>query len=105
MAYQSINPYDGKVLQTFEQLGAAQLEEKLQRASACFRNDWSVKSYAGRAAVLARAAAGGWGLPSGLCRSGRAATHPRGRTNSIPFSFTRSGAAGAWARSCWPGSI
>ena len=57
MAYQTINPYDGKVLQTFDPLGAAQLEEKLQRASECFRNDWSAKSYAGRAAILARAAA------------------------------------------------
>jgi succinate-semialdehyde dehydrogenase/glutarate-semialdehyde dehydrogenase len=57
MAYQSTNPYDGKVLQTFEPLDAAQLEEKLQRASECFRNDWSAKSYAERAAILARAAA------------------------------------------------
>ena len=57
MAYQTINPYDGKVLQTFDPLGAAQLEEKLQRASECFRNDWSAKSYAERAAILARAAA------------------------------------------------
>ena len=33
MAYQSTNPYDGKVLQTFEQISDAQLEEKLQRAA------------------------------------------------------------------------
>ena len=57
MAYQSTNPYDGKVLQTFEPLEAAQLEEKLHRASECFRNDWSAKSYGERATVLARSAA------------------------------------------------
>ena len=57
MAYQSTNPYDGKVLQTFEPLGAAQLEEKLQRASECFRTDWSARSYGERAVILARAAA------------------------------------------------
>ncbi len=57
MAYQSTNPYDGKVLQTFEQIDAAQLEEKLQRASDCFENDWRHRSFTERAAVLARAAA------------------------------------------------
>lgn len=57
MAYQSTNPYDGKVLQTFEQIDAAQLEEKLQRASDCFENDWRHRRFTERAAVLARAAA------------------------------------------------
>ncbi|MFZ2388321.1 MAG: NAD-dependent succinate-semialdehyde dehydrogenase [Polaromonas sp.] len=57
MAYQSTNPYDCKVLQTFEQIDAAQLEEKLQRASDCFENDWRHRSFTERAAVLARAAA------------------------------------------------
>jgi succinate-semialdehyde dehydrogenase/glutarate-semialdehyde dehydrogenase len=57
MAYQSTNPYDGKVLQTFEQISDAQLEKKLQRAADCFENDWRQKSFAERAAVLARAAA------------------------------------------------
>jgi len=57
MAYQSTNPYDGQVLQTFAQIDAAQLEAKLQQASRCFENDWRLKSYAERATVLARAAA------------------------------------------------
>ncbi len=57
MAYQSTNPYDGKVLQTFEQIGDDALEAKLTQASACFENDWRHKSFAERAVVLARAAA------------------------------------------------
>jgi succinate-semialdehyde dehydrogenase/glutarate-semialdehyde dehydrogenase len=56
MAYQSTNPYNGKVLQTFEPMDAAQLEAALDRASECFKNDWQGKSYADRAIVLARAA-------------------------------------------------
>jgi succinate-semialdehyde dehydrogenase/glutarate-semialdehyde dehydrogenase len=56
MAYQSTNPYNGKVLQTFKPMDAAQLEAALNRASECFKNDWQGKSYADRAIVLARAA-------------------------------------------------
>ena len=57
MSYQSTNPYDGKVLQTFEQIDAAQLEQKLKQASDCFENVWRQKTFAERSAVLARAAA------------------------------------------------
>ena len=57
MAYQSTNPYDGKVLQTFAQISDAQLEEKLQQAASCFEDDWRQKSFAGRSAILKRAAA------------------------------------------------
>lgn len=56
MAYQSTNPYNGKVLQTFEALDAAQLEDKLHHAAHCFNHDWQHKTYAERAAVMARAA-------------------------------------------------
>ena len=56
MAYQSTNPYDGKVLQTFDEISDAQLEEKLQTASSCF-DTWRETSFAERSAVLARAAA------------------------------------------------
>jgi succinate-semialdehyde dehydrogenase/glutarate-semialdehyde dehydrogenase len=56
MAYQSTNPYNGKVLQTFEPMDAAQLEAALQRASECFHTDWQGKSYAERSTILARAA-------------------------------------------------
>jgi len=57
MAYQSTNPYNGKVLQTFEEISDAQLEDKLALASSCFESDWRQKSFAERSAVLARAAA------------------------------------------------
>ena len=57
MAYQSTNPYDGKILQTFDPIDANQLEEKLHRASVCFSDDWRSRSYADRASVLSRAAA------------------------------------------------
>lgn len=56
MAYQSTNPYNGKVLQTFAPMDAAQLEAALHQASECFSSDWQGKSYSERAIVLARAA-------------------------------------------------
>jgi succinate-semialdehyde dehydrogenase/glutarate-semialdehyde dehydrogenase len=55
MAYQSINPNDGKVLRTFEQLTSAQLEQSLETAEACFQS-WKHTSYAQRAAIVAKAA-------------------------------------------------
>jgi len=56
MAYQSINPYNMQVLQSFEDVSAAELEEKLAAASSCF-DLWAKKTYADRAKVLTRAAA------------------------------------------------
>ena len=57
MAYQSTNPYTGKVEKTFDDISAAQLEEKLQRADACFQSDWRERSFAARAVILKSAAA------------------------------------------------
>jgi succinate-semialdehyde dehydrogenase/glutarate-semialdehyde dehydrogenase len=57
MAYQSINPYNAEVLQSFKDINAAELEKKLAAASNCFENVWAKKSYADRTKVLARAAA------------------------------------------------
>ena len=57
MAYQSINPYNAQVLQSFKEVSAAELEEKLVVASSCFSNIWAKKTYADRAKVLTRAAA------------------------------------------------
>src|SRR5664280_2355795 len=56
MAYQSINPYNGKILKTFKELTDTQLEAALGSAAACFEN-WRHTTFAGRAAVVARAAA------------------------------------------------
>ena len=57
MSYQSKNPFDGKVARSFDEITAAQLEEKLKAAHACFTGVWQKKSFAERKTVLARAAA------------------------------------------------
>ena len=57
MSYQSKNPFDGKVARSFDEITAAQLEEKLKAAHACFTDVWQKKSFAERKTVLARAAA------------------------------------------------
>lgn len=56
MPYQSVNPYDGEVLQTFEELTDQQLEAALHAAAQCF-DAWRRTSFAERTAVLQRAAA------------------------------------------------
>jgi succinate-semialdehyde dehydrogenase/glutarate-semialdehyde dehydrogenase len=55
-AYQSINPYDGKMLKTFEEMTDAQLETAITTAAHCFES-WRKKSFAERAAIVAKAAA------------------------------------------------
>ena len=56
MAYQSINPNDGKVLNSFEHLTSAQLEESLAGAQFCYQT-WKHRTYAERAVILNNAAA------------------------------------------------
>jgi succinate-semialdehyde dehydrogenase/glutarate-semialdehyde dehydrogenase len=56
MAYQSLNPATGKLLQKFDELTDKQLEEKLATAEKCFKS-WKLKSYAERAVIVAKAAA------------------------------------------------
>ena len=53
MAYQSVNPNDGKLLQSFEHHSNAQLETALAAADQCFQS-WKRKSYAERAVVINR---------------------------------------------------
>ena len=55
MAYQSINPNDGKLLKSFEHLTPAQLEKSLAGAQLCYQT-WKHKSYAERAVILNKAA-------------------------------------------------
>ena len=57
MAYQSTNPYTGKVEKTFDDINPAQLEEKIQRADHCFKADWRGRSFAARRVILKSAAA------------------------------------------------
>ena len=54
MTYQSLNPYDGKVLKTFDELSNDELESALQTAQTCFER-WRKVAFAQRAAILGRA--------------------------------------------------
>jgi len=56
MAYQSINPNDGKLLQSFEHMTNAQLAQALAQAQTCFET-WKHTSFAQRAAIVNKAAA------------------------------------------------
>jgi len=55
MAYESINPNDGKVLQRFDQLTDKQLELSITTAESCF-SKWKHTSYAHRAEIVGKAA-------------------------------------------------
>ena len=55
MAYQSINPATGKLVKNFDELTDQQLEAKLATAAKCFQS-WKQKSFAERAAIIAKAA-------------------------------------------------
>jgi succinate-semialdehyde dehydrogenase / glutarate-semialdehyde dehydrogenase len=56
MAYQSLNPATGELLQEFDELTDKQLEEKLATAERCFKT-WKLKTYSERAVIVAKAAA------------------------------------------------
>jgi len=55
MTYASVNPFDNKSVQSFDELTDAQLEEKIAVATACFAS-WKAISYAERAKIVRKAA-------------------------------------------------
>ncbi len=55
MAFKSINPTNGNVLATFDELSPKEVEQKLQRADMAFK-EWRVSSFDERAAALRKAA-------------------------------------------------
>ena len=55
MAYQSLNPYDGKIFKTYDELTDEQLETAVEAAHQCF-DSWRHTTFAERSSVLARAA-------------------------------------------------
>jgi succinate-semialdehyde dehydrogenase/glutarate-semialdehyde dehydrogenase len=55
-AYQSVNPCNGKILETFEELTGHQLEAALKTAATCFET-WRHRTFAERASVAVKAAA------------------------------------------------
>jgi succinate-semialdehyde dehydrogenase/glutarate-semialdehyde dehydrogenase len=55
MGYQSINPFDNKLTQSFDEITDKQLEQKLAAATACFAT-WKHTTYAQRAVIENKAA-------------------------------------------------
>jgi succinate-semialdehyde dehydrogenase/glutarate-semialdehyde dehydrogenase len=55
MPYESINPFNGKTLKSFEHLSGSQLEAALASAQATFQT-WKHVSYQERAAIVNKAA-------------------------------------------------
>jgi len=55
MTYQSINPYNDKILQSFDELTDLKLEHAIETATTCFET-WRHMSFAHRAAIVSRAA-------------------------------------------------
>ena len=55
MTYQSVNPYDGRLLHTFAEQSDAQLEAAIAAAAACFEV-WRATTFAERSAIVSRAA-------------------------------------------------
>lgn len=56
MSYQTVNPYNGKLLKKFKELTDAQLEKSLKTAATCFEA-WRQTTFAERTAVAKKAAA------------------------------------------------
>ena len=55
MTYQSLSPFDGKLIKDFADTSAADYETKLAAAQTCFES-WRHKSYAERAVIIDKAA-------------------------------------------------
>ena len=55
MTYQSVNPYDGKTLKTFDELTDQQLESALESAENCFET-WRHTTFVERAKLVEKAA-------------------------------------------------
>lgn len=56
MSYRSINPYNGELVETFEEQTDQQLESAIATATACFEA-WRKLTFADRSVIVARAAA------------------------------------------------
>lgn len=56
MPYQSVNPFDGKLLETFDELSDSDLEKAIATAATAFEA-WRSTSFADRSVIVAKAAA------------------------------------------------
>ena len=54
MTYQSLNPYTGQLVKSFDEITDAQFETKLAAAQSCFEG-WRDMSFADRAAIVSKA--------------------------------------------------
>jgi succinate-semialdehyde dehydrogenase/glutarate-semialdehyde dehydrogenase len=55
MTYQTLNPFNGKLVKSFDEITDAQFEAKLAAAQSCYET-WRHKTYAERAVIVAKAA-------------------------------------------------
>lgn len=55
MTYQSLSPFDGTLIQSFDEISDTAFETKLATAQSCYEI-WRTKSYAERAVIIAKAA-------------------------------------------------
>jgi succinate-semialdehyde dehydrogenase / glutarate-semialdehyde dehydrogenase len=55
MTYQSLSPFDGTLIQSFDEISDTAFEAKLATAQSCYEI-WRTKSYAERAVIIAKAA-------------------------------------------------
>ena len=56
MAYQTINPYTEELVESFKEHTDAQLEAIITQAEETYENDWSLRSFAERKAIVKKAA-------------------------------------------------
>jgi succinate-semialdehyde dehydrogenase/glutarate-semialdehyde dehydrogenase len=56
VAYQSVNPFSGELLQSFDRLTDVQVEGALAKADSAFQNVWSMATFRDRAKIVGRAA-------------------------------------------------
>ena len=56
MAYQSTNPFNAKVVASFPECSAAELESRLKTAADCYDNAWRNTDFAERSKILTKAA-------------------------------------------------
>jgi succinate-semialdehyde dehydrogenase / glutarate-semialdehyde dehydrogenase len=56
MPYQTVNPFNGEVVRTFDQHTDQQMEQMLANADQTFRNIWSKKPVWDRAKIVGKAA-------------------------------------------------
>jgi succinate-semialdehyde dehydrogenase/glutarate-semialdehyde dehydrogenase len=57
MTYSTINPATGETVRTFEDISDAGLDDALETAESCYRNDWRHRPIADRARIVRAAAA------------------------------------------------